>query len=256
MQRTLLVVTLVALAAVCWLALKRVEPSHPPTAGRLNVSKLPPAPAVSTGSGAGTSARAPVPAKSAEVLPEPAPSSDAVAQATPVGAATAITDPSGLAPEIVLENMRATVRQYAAAFGGNPVGNNLEITQALEGHNPKGIHFLKLEGGLRQNEAGELIDSWGTRYFFHQLSAQEMEVRSAGPDRIMWTADDLTSHGSPGNLPARFRRRVLLGQSVRRKRSVAAPIATAQNRRRKARSGAMAMRPVFFSARDLNPRTA
>jgi hypothetical protein len=40
------------------------------------------------------------------------------------------------------------------------------------------------------NAAGELTDRWGTPFFFHQVSKAQMEVRSAGPDRRMWTADD------------------------------------------------------------------
>jgi hypothetical protein len=40
------------------------------------------------------------------------------------------------------------------------------------------------------NENGELVDRWGTPYFFHQLSKTRMEIRSAGPDRTMWTGDD------------------------------------------------------------------
>jgi len=86
--------------------------------------------------------------------------------------------------------MRATIRQYGLAFGGNPVGTNPEITKALNGDNPKQINFLTQDGN-RANEKGELVDPWGTPYFFHQLSAMEMEIRSAGPDKIMWTTDDL-----------------------------------------------------------------
>ncbi len=44
---------------------------------------------------------------------------------------------------------------------------------------------------MRINAGGELVYSWGTPFFFHQLSATQMEIRSAGPDRVMWTADDL-----------------------------------------------------------------
>ena len=100
------------------------------------------------------------------------------------------SDLAGIAPETVIENMRTTVRQYGAMFGGNPVGTNPEITSALQGKNPKGINFLKADGN-RVNDQRELVDAWGTPYFFHQLSAIEMEIRSAGPDRIMYTADDL-----------------------------------------------------------------
>ncbi|PWU14140.1 MAG: hypothetical protein C5B50_17870 [Verrucomicrobia bacterium] len=78
-------------------------------------------------------------------------------------------------------------------FGGNPVGTNQEITQALNGDNPKQINFLNPDAGMRVNALGELIDAWGTPYFFHQLSATEMEIRSAGPDKVMWTGDDLVT---------------------------------------------------------------
>lgn len=93
-------------------------------------------------------------------------------------------------PEVLIENMRTTFRQYGLKFGGNPVGTNPEITRALDGDNPEQIRFLGPDGN-RINEKGELVDSWGTPYFFHQLSAMQMEIRSAGPDRVMWTADDL-----------------------------------------------------------------
>ena len=88
--------------------------------------------------------------------------------------------------------MRITIRQYAAAFGENPVGTNPEITSALQGSNPKQINFLKPDGN-RVNGKGELVDVWGTPYFFHQLSGHEMEIRSAGADRVMYTADDLVT---------------------------------------------------------------
>jgi hypothetical protein len=44
---------------------------------------------------------------------------------------------------------------------------------------------------MRVNGDGELVDPWGTPYFFHQLSGTDMEIRSAGPDKTMWTDDDL-----------------------------------------------------------------
>jgi hypothetical protein len=46
---------------------------------------------------------------------------------------------------------------------------------------------------LRINGKGELVDYWGTPFFFHQLSGTEMEIHSAGPDKVMWTADDLVT---------------------------------------------------------------
>jgi hypothetical protein len=100
---------------------------------------------------------------------------------------------TNFAPVTVLQNVSRAVRQYGEMFGGNPVGNNAEITAALTGNNPKHINFLNAEAGMRVNENGELVDAWGTPYFFHQISGAETEIHSAGPDKIMWTADDLVS---------------------------------------------------------------
>jgi hypothetical protein len=97
----------------------------------------------------------------------------------------------GLTPAAVLQNMRSVVRDFGARFGGNPFGNNREITAKLNGGNSKQIVFLKEEDGMRINQRGELVDNWGTPFFFHQISGTEMEIRSAGPDRKMWTSDDL-----------------------------------------------------------------
>jgi hypothetical protein len=37
-----------------------------------------------------------------------------------------------------------------------------------------------------------LIDRWQTPLFFHALGAKRWEIRSAGPDLRLWTADDLS----------------------------------------------------------------
>jgi hypothetical protein len=110
--------------------------------------------------------------------------------APPISTAPEFSD---VAPSAVMENVRRTFRDYASVFGGNPVGTNPEITQALNGGNPKQTRFLRPEEGLRVNEKGEMVDPWGTPFFFHQLSARVMEIHSAGPDRRMWTADDLVT---------------------------------------------------------------
>jgi hypothetical protein len=82
------------------------------------------------------------------------------------------------------------VRDYRSVAGENPVGTNAEITEALMGANKKGARFATPETA-RLNDRGEMLDAWGTPYFFHQLGAQDMEIRSAGPDRALFTADDL-----------------------------------------------------------------
>ena len=74
---------------------------------------------------------------------------------------------------------------------GNPFGDNRELTSKLMGNNSNGIIFLR-EGNPAINQQGELCDRWGTPFFFHAESGTRMEIRSAGPDRKLWTADDVT----------------------------------------------------------------
>jgi hypothetical protein len=93
---------------------------------------------------------------------------------------------------VALDKARLLIHNYRAALGENPVGTNPEITAALKGKNPKQTDFLG-DSGLRTNAKGELLDGYGTPFFFHQISGQEMEIRSAGPDHVMWNADDLVT---------------------------------------------------------------
>jgi hypothetical protein len=128
-----------------------------------------------------------------EGIPHPARDQGAGAAATPSPSAgpSAPLEFTNFAAATVLQNMSRVVRQFGEAFGGNPVGNNAEITSQLTGQNPKHLNYVSTEAGLRVNGNGELVDPWGTPFFFHQISGREMEIHSAGPDRVMWTADDL-----------------------------------------------------------------
>ncbi len=81
-------------------------------------------------------------------------------------------------------------------FRALPVGDNAEITAALAGDNSRGYAPLPSDHPAI-NPRGELVDRWGTAFFFHQLSGDLMEIRSAGPDRRMHTGDDLVWPSSP-----------------------------------------------------------
>ena len=126
------------------------------------------------------------------------------AQGNPAAGAVALTIPkagpptplqfTNFEPATVVQNMSRVLHQYGEMFGGNPVGNNQEITSQLTGKNPKHINFISTEAGLNINGNGELVDPWGTPYFFHQLSGSDTEIHSAGPDRVMWTSDDIVVH--------------------------------------------------------------
>ena len=73
---------------------------------------------------------------------------------------------------------------------GNPVGNNAEITSVLAGNNKLSLILIS-PNHPAINASGELCDRWGTPYFFHAESGFKMKIRSAGPDKKMWTNDDL-----------------------------------------------------------------
>ena len=87
------------------------------------------------------------------------------------------------------ENVARMITAFHTRMGENPVGTNAEITKALLGGNP--VHATFSQDPPSLNAKGELIDPWGTPYFFHQLSGDEMVIISAGPDKIMGTADDI-----------------------------------------------------------------
>lgn len=72
---------------------------------------------------------------------------------------------------------------------GNPVGNNDEITTTLTGRNALRYAMIP-RNHPAINAQGELVDRWGTPFQFHQISGAKMEIRSAGPDRKLYTADD------------------------------------------------------------------
>ena len=73
---------------------------------------------------------------------------------------------------------------------GNPVGTNAEITAVLAGLNALRLALIPPEHAAI-NRDGELCDRWGTPFFFHAESGSKMAIRSAGPDKKMWSADDV-----------------------------------------------------------------
>jgi len=93
---------------------------------------------------------------------------------------------------VAIDKVKLSMRDYRTVMGENPTGTNEEITKALDGGNRRQSRLLP--EGANVNGRGELVDRWGTPYFFHQLSRTDMEIRSAGPDRVLWTADDLLIH--------------------------------------------------------------
>jgi hypothetical protein len=90
------------------------------------------------------------------------------------------------------ENIGLMLRDFRTVQGENPTGTNAEIMKAVMGGNKKGAQ-LGPPTGMALNAEGELVDRWGTPVFFHQMSGNEMEIRSAGPDRKLYTSDDVVA---------------------------------------------------------------
>lgn len=91
------------------------------------------------------------------------------------------------------------LKLYRRLFGAYPAGeNNQQFVNALLGAN-KGKQPLLAHDNPRVNPKGELIDAWGTPFFFHQNSRNSVEVRSAGVDRLMYTDDDIVAGRPPAS---------------------------------------------------------
>ncbi len=105
----------------------------------------------------------------------------------------------GAEPRDDVRIVGAALRNYLQAVHGGgvpPLGFNEEIVRALAGANPLGVAFLP-PGHPAIDPQGRLCDRWGTPYHFHPLAADWIEVRSAGPDRRLFTADDLVMDSAP-----------------------------------------------------------
>jgi hypothetical protein len=181
-KKTLLVVAVLLTVVVVVALLRRPKPTPAPLP--TGVESVIPADSPATPPSIPPESSAP------PVAPRPLPVATPSRPATTTQqiAAVKVEAPVVVSAQSAVETVRVAVRLYGSMFGGNPVGNNAEITAALLGANPKKAQLLE---NYRLNERGELIDEWGMPYFFHQLSGSETEVRSAGSDRQMWTSDDI-----------------------------------------------------------------
>ncbi|WP_269542155.1 hypothetical protein [Cerasicoccus fimbriatus] len=98
------------------------------------------------------------------------------------------------APDLSAQDDVANVHQLLVQMFGvwksqrRPMSLNAEFTQALTGDNPSRLAFVPPNHPAIID--GELTDRWGQPYYFHQLSLDRIEVRSAGPDQRLYTEDD------------------------------------------------------------------
>lgn len=125
-------------------------------------------------------------------LPPPVPK-DGPSEITVLPVATEVSATLAAADGSVQEDLSTIellLSTYGRNHGGHPTGENDEITAALLGKNAKRVAYLE-KGGAYVDKSGRLIDRWGTPYYFHSLTATQTELRSAGPDREIFTKDDV-----------------------------------------------------------------
>lgn len=133
-----------------------------------------------------------LPAKTAKKSPsDPKPIKEVVLM--PVANIATTLNSQDTVVENDLSTLEAILREYRRQYQENPSGENVEISAALMGDNDRGLGFIPKLGKNQINAQGELIDRWGSPYFFHVESSTEMEIRSGGPDGVLYTADDAVS---------------------------------------------------------------
>lgn len=71
-----------------------------------------------------------------------------------------------------------------------PLSANEDWADLLRGKNGAREEFLPAQH-VALNDKGQLVDRWQTPLFFHALGGGRYEIRSAGPDKSLWTADDI-----------------------------------------------------------------
>ncbi len=98
-----------------------------------------------------------------------------------------------------LEIVNELLGLFQRATGAHPSGDNGDITAALVGSGPEGVFLSRSAPAVRD---GQLVDRWGTPYWFHPIATNLTEIRSAGPDRQLFTGDDLVVNPSPPGLGA------------------------------------------------------
>jgi hypothetical protein len=97
-------------------------------------------------------------------------------------------------PQRDLEILREVLLAFTTTLKAQnlpPLGDNIDVTAALTGKNPRNLVVLPANHPSIDSK-GRLLDRWGTPYHFHARSADTFDLRSAGPDKLLFTPDDVT----------------------------------------------------------------
>ncbi len=107
---------------------------------------------------------------------------------------------SQFSPQHDVDVLHTLLRQYLRRLGhreGLPIGNDTDLAKVLGGQNPMKYATLPPSHPALASD-GRLRDRWGSPYFVHPIAEQTFEIRSAGPDRQLFTSDDLIADPTGG----------------------------------------------------------
>lgn len=108
--------------------------------------------------------------------------------------ATELNAPNGSAAQDV-DILRQLIGQYLTALQrkpGPPIGDDHDLVHVLTGHNP--LHLTVIPATHPAiSPQGRLLDRFGTPYLVHPVSSHNYQIRSAGPDRKLFTLDDVVA---------------------------------------------------------------
>ena len=132
-------------------------------------------------------ASVPPPHVESQVAPQPPPNPTA-AESILTGYCDSTTPP--------IEDLRKIHRVVTGYFSlvkdssRYPIGGNADLAAALRGENPNREVYVR-EGHPVFSADGLLKDRWGSPLVIHPEAWKQLEIRSAGPDKRAYTADDL-----------------------------------------------------------------
>lgn len=133
------------------------------------------------------------------VQPPPQPESRDDSERSPLADKLNAPTQTGRQDVAVVLNLCA---EYRKRFHGFPVGeDNASFVNALSGRNPARLAFLPRDHSAIDAQ-GQLLDRWGKPYFFHLLSRDALEIRSSGPDREIYTPDDVVIQSPQAREPS------------------------------------------------------
>lgn len=118
--------------------------------------------------------------------------------ATSLAAKLNAPDSTAAEDVIVLHGMLRQYLRFLKNRQARPIGNDSDLVRVLIGNNPMKLVILPPDHPALGAD-GRLRDRFGTPYFIHPRGHLAFEIRSAGPDQKLFTADDLIENPAPNS---------------------------------------------------------